>query len=85
MARQIVPNVADPQPELYKLALADFKAAKTARTPKDEGAVKKLAKKIDDNLQQQWVHFYAGALRCRHRRHGAQGGGPGRQRADGVE
>jgi tetratricopeptide (TPR) repeat protein len=62
LAKQLAPDAADPRVEMYKRMLADFDSAKTARTSKDEGAAKKNAKKISDNLQMQWVHFYAAAV-----------------------
>ncbi len=62
LAKQLVPDAADPQVALFKLMLADFDEAKKSRTPKDESDAKKFAKKSDEHLQRLWIGFYATAV-----------------------
>jgi tetratricopeptide (TPR) repeat protein len=63
LAAQLAPGSANPSFDLLKLMLADFVEAKQPRTPKEEGAAKKLGKKINENLQMLWIRYYARAVR----------------------
>jgi len=58
LAKEMMPQAADPAAALYDQMLADFADAQRARTPKDESTVKRLKKKIDGILQDRWNHFY---------------------------
>jgi cytochrome c-type biogenesis protein CcmH/NrfG len=58
LAAAVVTDKANPQGELYDRMLSDFRDAQTARNPGDDGTIKKLKKKIEQILQEQWAHFY---------------------------
>lgn len=58
LAVEIAADKSNPQNELLDRMLSDFREAQTARVPGDDGTIKKLKKKIEAILQEQWTRFY---------------------------
>jgi tetratricopeptide (TPR) repeat protein len=58
LAKQLADKKDDPMRDLLEKMMAGFKTASKANTPDDESTVKKLKKKMDRILTEDWEYFY---------------------------